>query len=436
MMEDRMAKENLVLLEQVFSDYKPARFKFKLWNGEEWAPPGLEEERATVVINNPGIMAYILAFPTDLRLGEAYIYGDIDIEGDIYAVFPVEAYLRQTYHRLALNPFFWKRVLTLKKVVCDFERLQGRGKACLMGKLHTIERDRQAISYHYDLPPEFYALYLDPMMNYSCAYFRDPGENLATAQKNKLELICRKLRLKPGERVLDIGCGWGGFVIYAAKKYQVQVVGITLSEKQARYAQEWIKREGLQKLAEVRLQDYREIQEKESFDKLVSIGMFEHVGGPMLKTYFRQAWELLKPGGLFLNHGIAADWGPFRIRRWSFTEQYVFPDGQLLPISKTLTVAEKVGFEVRDVESLREHYALTLRHWVKNLEEHREEALKLVDEVTYRVWRLYMAGSSYGFATNRHSVFQALLVKNRDNGRNALPLTREDIYGGWKVLEP
>ena len=433
-MDERLAQENIDLLKQVFSGFKPAYFKFRLWNGKEWDPPGLEEAKATVVINNPGIMAHVLAFPTELRLGEAYIYGDIDIEGDIYAIFPVEWYLKATYRKLVCNPFFWKRIIRLKKTNQEFGRLQGRERARLTGKLHSIERDRQAISYHYDLPPEFYALYLDPMMNYSCAYFRDGKEDLATAQKNKLELICRKLRLKPGERVLDIGCGWGGFVVYAAKKYQAKVLGITLSEKQAQYAQEWIKREGLQDLAEVRLQDYREVQEKEGFDKLVSIGMFEHVGGPMLKTYFRKAIELLKPRGVFLNHGIAADWGPIRFRKWSFTEQYVFPDGQLVPISKTLTIAEKVGFEVRDVESLREHYALTLRHWVKHLEKNKDKALQLVDQVTYRVWHLYMAGASYGFTINRQSVFQAVLVKPDGEGKHSIPITREDIYKDWEIL--
>jgi len=222
-MDERLAQENIDLLKQVFSGFKPAYFKFRLWNGKEWDPPGLEEAKATVVINNPGIMAHVLAFPTELRLGEAYIYGDIDIEGDIYAIFPVEWYLKATYRKLVCNPFFWKRIIRLKMTNQEFGRLQGRERARLTGKLHSIERDRQAISYHYDLPPEFYALYLDPMMNYSCAYFRDVKEDLATAQKNKLELICRKLRLKPGERVLDIGCGWGGFVVYAAKKYQAKV---------------------------------------------------------------------------------------------------------------------------------------------------------------------------------------------------------------------
>lgn len=268
-------------------------------------------------------------------------------------------------------------------------------------------------------------------MNYSCAYFRSPDEDLDTAQRNKLELICRKLRLKEGEKVLDIGCGWGGFMVYAAKRYGVKVLGITLSQNQVEYVKKLIESEGLKDLLEVRYQDYREVKEPESFDKLVSIGMFEHVGKRRMREYFKQAYTILRPQGLFLNHGIAAKWSPLKIRSWSFTERYVFPDGHLLPISGALKVAEDVGFEVRDVESLREHYALTLRHWVGNLERHREEALKEVDEVTYRVWKLHMSGASYGFEKNRTNVYQALLVKSGKR-ESSLPLTREEVYRDWR----
>ncbi len=431
-MKELLVRDNKALLSQVFKGIKDARFKVRFWNGEEWTPPCFIEPKVTIVIENPAILAHLLSFPTDVRLGEAYIYGDIDFEGDIYEVFPIGEYLKQVYPRLVASPSFWRRLFRLRLAARREARRKGCRAASLKGKRHSIERDRQAISYHYDLPPEFYALYLDPMMVYSCAYFRHPDDDLATAQLNKLELICRKLRLKPGEKVLDIGCGWGGFVVYAAKKYQVKVLGITLSENQARYAQEWIKREGLEDLAEVRLLDYRQVDESEPFDKLVSIGMFEHVGSSKLFTYFRKAWRLLKPGGIFLNHGIAADWS-LRIRHWSFTDRYVFPDGELLPIWKTLRVAERTGFEIRDVESLREHYVLTLRNWVKNLEANYEKARKIVDETTYRIWRLYMAGSAYAFAINEQSIFQSLLVKNRPRGENDLPLTREDIYQNWKV---
>ncbi len=427
-----MVEKNLKLLEMVFGDY-PSLFDFRLWNGTVWRPPLMRERRATVVINNPCIMAEVLSFPVDLKLGEAYVYKDIDVEGDIYAIFPAEAHIARKYRKLVLNPLFWKLILEIKRKAKRDRKTCGRGPAELEGRMHSIERDKEAIRYHYNLPPEFYACYLDPLMNYSCAYFRSKDDDLATAQLNKLELICRKIRLKEGERVLDIGCGWGGFVIYAAKKYRAKVLGITLAENQVEYAKRRIKEEGLEELADVKLLDYRQVEGE--FDKIVSIGMFEHVGKKMLKVYFKKAYDLLRPGGIFLNHGIAAKWSFFRthFRRFSFVEKYVFPDGDLLPISYTLKVAEEVGFEVRDVESLREHYALTLRKWVENLERNREKALEIVDEATYRVWRLYMAGASYGFSINQQSVFQALLVKNRPDGSNQLPLTREDIYRDWSV---
>ncbi len=424
-----MIDKNLHLLEMVFNDY-PSLFDFRLWEGTVWKPPRMKEKRATVVINNPYILAEALSFPVDLRLGEAYVYKDIDVEGDIFAIFPAEKHIAKKYRKLITNPAFWKTIWDIKKQAKKARKstIQGKRFAELKGKMHSLERDREAIRYHYNLPPEFYALYLDPLMNYSCAYFRNGSEDLATAQLNKLELICRKIRLKEGDRVLDVGCGWGGFVIYAAKNYRAKVLGITLAENQMRFANERIKKEGLEGLAEVKLLDYREVEGK--FDKIVSIGMFEHVGEKMLKVYFQKAYDLLKPNGIFLNHGIAAKWSFFRrhFRRYSFVEKYVFPDGDLLPINHTLKVAEEAGFEVRDVESLREHYALTLRKWVENLAKNKEEALRIVDEPTYRVWYLYMAGASYGFSINQQSVFQTLLVKNDGNGKNTLPLSREDIY--------
>ncbi len=431
---DDVSKITLDLLDLMFRDFE-SQFDFRLWNGEQYIPPLMKDRKATVVINNPAVLACVFAFPVDLKLGEAFIYKDIDVEGDIFSIFPAEAYLTKRYKHLVANPKFWFYLAKLMRLCRrDSKYISSfRGPAVLKGRRHSIERDKAAVSYHYNLPSEFYSLYLDPLMNYSCAYFRSFEDDLYTAQLNKLELICRKLRLKEGERVLDIGCGWGGFVLYAAKNYRVKVLGITLAENQVEYAKRKIKEMGLERFAEVRLQDYRELEDGEGFDKIVSIGMFEHVGKSMLKTYFKKAYQLLKPKGLFLNHGIAAKWGFFRthLRRFFFVERYVFPDGHLLPINYTLKVAEDVGFEVRDVESLREHYALTLRHWVNNLSKNKEKALKVVDEVTYRVWYLYMAGASYGFEINQQSVFQVLLAKNDKNGKNDLPLTREDIYSSW-----
>jgi len=251
---------------------------------------------------------------------------------------------------------------------------------------------------------------------------------LDTAQERKLDYICRKLRLKPGQRLLDIGCGWGGLVIHAAQHYGVEALGITLSEPQAELANQRIAEAGLSGRCQVKVLDYREVNDWGGFDALASVGMFEHVGEDLLEVYFRQAFRLLRPGGLFLNHGIAHRATDPKTKGPTFSNTYVFPDGELVPISTTLRVAEAVGFEVRDVESLREHYALTLRHWVRRLEAHHGEALRYVDEPTYRVWRLFMSGSAHGFTMGRLNVYQSLLVKQGPRGENGLPLTRADLY--------
>jgi len=346
-------------------------------------------------------------------------------------MFSLEDHIEKRYKELMKKASFWSFILPLAGAKYKGKRLKGRGPAELNGRLHSIERDRQAISYHYDVSNEFFALWLDKLMNYSCAYFRDPGNDLDTAQRDKLELICRKLRLREGEKVLDIGCGWGGFLFYAAEKYGVFAQGITLSRNQYEYVKEKIKEKELEGKVSVEYRDYRELHSWETYDKIVSIGMFEHVGKEMLEEYFQRAYKLLKPGGLFMNHGITRRLPKKTPRRWSFSDNYIFPDGELHSISSTLTVAERAGFEVRDVENLREHYALTLRHWWRRLENKKEQALKYVDEVTLRIWRIFLSGSSYGFETERFGLHQALLVKNKKGGKNSLPLTRDDIYLNW-----
>jgi cyclopropane-fatty-acyl-phospholipid synthase len=300
--------------------------------------------------------------------------------------------------------------------------------------VHSRERDLAAIRYHYDVGNEFYSLWLDRRLQYSCAYFPTGSEDLDTAQEAKIEHICRKLRLRPGERLLDVGCGWGGLAAYAAQKYDVNVLGVTLSARQAEYGQ------GIgHARVRIEMRDYRDLED-ERFDKIVSVGMFEHVGRSELPSYFAKAYELLEPGGLFLNHGISHK--PVELRGGEglrqrltrritgegfFEQRYVFPDGQLVPVSEANLVAEKTGFEVRDVENLREHYALTLRHWVNRLEARREDAIAATDEVTYRTWRLYMAAASYGFDAGLLNVNQTLLAKP-EGGRAEVPLTRADLY--------
>jgi len=363
--------------------------------------------------------------PTELAMGEAYIYDDFDIEGEIEAIFPLADYLVNGRHNGA-SPSL-RNIWCLLKLPSGGSSHVGRQAARLTGKRHSIERDRMAVTYHYDVPNAFYKLWLDQRMIYSCAYFATPDDDLDTAQERKLDYICRKLRLRPGQRLLDIGCGWGGLVIYAAQRYGIEAVGITLSRQQAELANERIHEAGLDDQCSVKVCDYRLLDEPEGYDKLVSVGMFEHVGKELLPEYFERAWRLLRPGGVFLNHGIAVNATEPVQHKPTFSDRYVFPDGELLPISATLEKAEKRGFEVRDVESLREHYALTLHHWVRRLEDRHDEARKAVDEVTYRVWRLFMSGSAYEFRVGRNNIYQTLLVKPV-NGDSGLPLTRADWY--------
>ncbi len=412
------------VLDKLFQGKNAEKVGVRLWDGSRW--PDDTPRPATLVLNHPGALRQMFLPPTELNMGEAYLYDDFDIEGDIEAVFGLAETL------VAQAPGLMDKLglaRDLLRLPTSPKRRQGRrGRARLGGARHSVERDRQAVTYHYDVSNDFYALWLDRQMVYSCAYFADPNEDLDTAQARKLDYICRKLRLQPGWRLLDVGCGWGGLVMHAARVYGVDATGITLSQPQADLANERIAQAGLGDRCRVLVRDYREVDEPGAYDALVSVGMFEHVGAAMLPTYFSLAWRLLKPRGVFLNHGIANTFEERPRRGPSFSETYVFPDGELVPISVTLRAAEEAGFEVRDVESLREHYALTLRHWVRRLEERHEEALQYVDEPTYRVWRLFMSGSAHGFSTGRLNLYQALLVKPDENGRSGLPLTRVDWY--------
>ena len=409
-------------LDHLFPGGGKRNFAVRFWDGSSWGK--LHQPQFTLILRHPGALRSMFISPNELALGEAYIYNDFDIEGDIEAALAMGEHLLQ---RSGFTKRFYLWTLLGQLPATKRPRAVPKG-AHPQGSLHSVSRDRQAIHFHYDLPAEFYELFLGRSMVYSCAYFRNQQQDLSTAQEAKLDYICRKLRLKPGDSFLDIGCGWGALITHAARHYGVRAIGVTLSQSQAEIAQARIAEAGLSETCKAELCDYREIDAGLHFSKIASVGMFEHVGEKMLPTYFDKVLHLLRPGGVFLNHGIAYS-ATYHRNGPSFTDRYVFPDGSLVPISTTARIAEHVGFEVRDVENLREHYAITLHHWVKNLESHAAEARQLTDDTTYRIWRLYMAGSAFAFRIGRLNLFQTLLSKPIE-GCSALPLTRQDWYAG------
>lgn len=419
---EQSSQTSLNFLQALLADYHPRDFAIELWDGAQWAPESSQFRQFTWRINHPGVLRSVLGSASEVSLSEAFIHGQFDIEGDLSAIFLLADYLLHKHWTV-------KEKLRLSSMLLGLpSRAQAKSNVVeLRGALHSKQRDRHAVTYHYDLSNDFYGLWLDKNMVYSCAYFKTPEDDLDAAQEQKLDYICRKLRLEPEERLLDIGCGWGGLIVHAARHYGVRALGITLSQRQFEFAQRRIEQEALSDKCEVRLLDYREVDEPGAYDKLVSVGMVEHVGEAKLPEYFECAFRLLKPGGVFLNHGIGRAGNRPAPDKLTFTDAYVFPDGELIPIAAMLDVAEKTGFEVRDVENLREHYVLTLQHWLRRLEAHSEEARQLTSEMKYRIWRLYLAGSTHYFRTAKLDLYQSLLVKN-DAGKSRLPLGREDWY--------
>jgi cyclopropane-fatty-acyl-phospholipid synthase len=402
--------------------------------------PATTAEQFSIVINSPDALRRMFRPPLEMAIGEAYLRNDFDIEGDIFAVYSAMNGLISLSPRTAMTLFRLRQAL---QALPDERNsgVQERSAAQIGGPENTRAYDRAAIQYHYDVSNDFYRLWLDGRMVYSCAYFPTGAEDLDTAQERKLEHICRKLRLKPGETLLDIGCGWGGLVIYAAQHYGVKALGVTLSQGQHDLAQQRIAAAGLSDQVTVKLLDYRDLGDMK-FDKIVSVGMFEHVTYRHLPEYFNHAYRYLKEGGLFLNHGISmipswrnyAKRGPVQqvidsrvLGMGQFIKRYVFPNGELVPISQANSVAEHAGFELRDVENLREHYALTLRQWVKRLQARHDEAVALTNETVYRIWRLYMAVSAFLFENGAISVNQSLFVKPI-GGRSGMPMSRADVY--------
>ncbi|MGW4977646.1 class I SAM-dependent methyltransferase [Streptomyces mirabilis] len=406
----------------------PLPMRIRAWDGSEAGPPGAP----AVVVRNRRALRRLLWKPGEVGLARAWVAGDLVVEGDLYTVLDL------------LSGLVWDRgedARGLAEALRDPEvRAAVRGLVKMGGlplppsppqeemrrrrrHLHTKRSDQRAISHHYDVGNDFYEIVLGPSMVYSCAYWEDDG-TLEDAQRDKLELIAQKLDLRPGQRLLDVGCGWGSMAIHAAREHGVSVVGVTLSHEQAAYARKRVADEGLTDRVEIRVQDYRDVADG-PYDAISSIGMAEHVGAERYLEYAEVLYRLLKPGGRLLNHQIARpprrDESAYDVDE--FIDAYVFPDGELAPIGTTVTQLERAGFEVRDVESIREHYALTLRRWVTNLEAQWTRAVALTGPGRARVWRLYMAASAVAFERNRIGVNQVLAIRTPEpSGASGMPL--------------
>jgi cyclopropane-fatty-acyl-phospholipid synthase len=407
------------LLESLLQAALPVRLRG--WDGSEAGPTGAP----TLIVHNRRALRRLMWQPNELGLARAYVSGDLDVEGDLYDMLG------------RLGGLIFRgadaRGLPKRAVVTDMLRLGVFGpqpkpppeEIAMQGTRHSRRRDRQAISHHYDVGNDFYRIVLGESMVYSCAYWTgtDAGYGLADAQRDKLDLICRKLGLRPGMRMLDVGCGWGALALHAAREYGVDVVGVTLSTQQADYARKQVAEAGLTAHVEIRLQDYRDVDDG-PFDAISSVGMAEHVGTGPYAQYAAILFRQLKPGGRLLNHQIAAIHPAQAGKERSFIDAYVFPDGELAPIGTTVTLLEDAGFEVRDVQALREHYARTLRSWVSNLESEWSTAVRLAGAGRARVWRLYMGASAMAFEQGRIGVNQVLCVKTHRDGRSDMSPTR------------
>ncbi|MEU3979720.1 cyclopropane-fatty-acyl-phospholipid synthase family protein [Streptomyces sp. NPDC026672] len=412
------------LFEQLVGAPLPVRIR--AWDGSQAGPP----EAPALVVRHRRALRRLLWKPGELGLARAWVAGELDVDGDLYTALDL------------LSGYIWERgedARTLAQALRDPDvRAAGRELLKLAGPpvpppppreevrrhrhLHTRRSDKQAISHHYDVGNDFYEIVLGPSMVYSCAYWEDGG-TLESAQRDKLELVCRKLALAPGQRLLDVGCGWGSMAIHAAREHGAHVVGVTLSHEQAAYARKRVADEGLTDKVEIRVQDYRDVVDG-PYDAISSIGMAEHVGAERYLEYASDLHALLKPGGRLLNHQIARrpqrDESAYDVDE--FIDAYVFPDGELAPVGTTVNQLERAGFEVRDVESIREHYALTLRRWVERLEADWGRAVRLTSPGRARVWRLYMAASALAFEHNRIGVNQVLAVRTPVSGDSGLPL--------------
>lgn len=403
----------------------------RCWDGSEAGPT---DAKARVHFCNRRALRRVLYSPNELGLVRAYVSGDLDIDGDIFALLDVPDLISRI-GELSVAEMPPRSVL---RAVGTFVRLGAIGPPApapaiemrvKRGKRHSKTRDSATVSHHYDVGNRFYELFLGQSMVYSCGYWPEGTATLEDAQREKLDLICRKLDLRPGMRLLDVGCGWGSMALHAAQNYGVDVVGVSLSREQVEYAKGRVADAGLTERIDIRVQDYRDVDDG-PYDAISSIGMSEHVGLANLPVYTEQLHGLLKPQGRLLNHAIASvkSLPDKAIGSPGFIDRYIFPDGEILPLSKMIDALEHSGFETRDCEALREHYALTLRAWVANLRENWDAAVAEVGEPRVRTWLLYLAASALGFEqAQRLTIHQVVAVKPDAHGASGMPRSRRDI---------
>ncbi len=412
-------------------------FAVRYWDGSLDTPGQPGAAPFTLLIRRPGALRRMLLPPSELAIAEAFIDGDVDIDGNAESAMHLGDVIGSRIQSLGGLRRLMPLIVALPRDEDDNrDTLRDVRFAAAVRGPKRKRGGADAIQHHYDVGNDFYRLWLDEQMVYTCAYFNLQDQSLEDAQAAKLDLICRKLRLEQGHTLLDIGCGWGALIMHAARHYGVQATGITLSEAQAELARANIDAAGLSSLCRVELTDYRDMTTANQYDRIASVGMMEHVGEARLLGYFDAAYRALKTGGVFLNHTIVGDGrrthessaDKLKAKLWKrdhFTEKYVFPDGRLVTLEQVVDNAERAGFEVRDVESLREHYTMTLRHWLKRLEANSEIATEMVGDRRYRTWRLYMLGAINGFRSGKTGLAQLLLCKADSDGISGMPLRRD-----------
>lgn len=419
------------------------RFSIRLWDGSIIPLGKNVDSEFFIAINGPGVIGALLRRPTYENLLLQYINGSVDIHGDLIDFVAVARKKRPTKKLKKINKFFLLRqALPLLLSFSEKTSVQHEYLYDEVGRKESRRDNKKFIQFHYDISNNFYALFLGDEMQYSCGYFTDPDNSLDQAQYDKLDIICRKLRLKPEEKLLDIGCGWGGLICHAAQNYGVKAHGVTLSQKQFDYTAAKVKRLGIEDRVTVELRDYSTLEG--TYDKIASIGMFEHIGLANMPKYFQKINSLLRDRGILLNHGISRHAKPTRRAARKISPErrlllkYIFPGSELDNVGHTIDLLEINGFEVHDVEALREHYALTTRHWYKGLMARKEEAINFVGIEKFRIWALYLAGVSIGFTDGSIHICQIVATKHSAKGASGLPFTRVDLYvnkdeNSWKT---